>query len=294
MKKFTVVAAMAIAATSTFMSCGDSTPKADLKNDVDSVSYAIGMAQTQGLKPYLERQLGIDTTYMADFIKGLNEGANAGDNKKKAAYYAGIQIGQQISNQVVKSINHELYGEDSTKTISMKNFMAGFISGTTGKKGLMTVEQASMLAQTKIQQIKAREMEKQYGPNKKAGEAFLAANKKKAGVVTLPSGVQYKVIKEGKGAIPADTSLVKVQYEGRTIDGKVFDSSYKRNAPATMRCNQTIKGWTEAIVRMPVGSVWEVYIPQELAYGERQLPEIKPFSTLIFKIELLSIENGKK
>lgn len=294
MKKFTVVAAMAIAITSAFMSCGNSAPKADLKNDVDSVSYAIGMAQTQGLKPYLERQLGIDTTYMADFIKGLNEGANAGDNKKKAAYYAGIQIGQQISNQVVKSINHELYGEDSTKTISMKNFMAGFISGTTGKKGLMTVEQASMLAQTKIQQIKAREMEKQYGPNKKAGEAFLAANKKKAGIVTLPSGVQYKVIKEGTGAIPADTSVVKVQYEGRTIDGKVFDSSYKRNSPATMKCNQTIKGWTEAIVRMPVGSIWEVYIPQELAYGERQLPDIKPFSTLIFKIELLSIENGKK
>lgn len=294
MKKFTVVAAMAIATTSAFMSCGNSAPKADLKNDVDSVSYAIGMAQTQGLKPYLERQLGIDTTYMADFIKGLNEGANAGDNKKKAAYYAGIQIGQQISNQVVKSINHELYGEDSTKTISMKNFMAGFISGTTGKKGLMTVEQASMLAQTKIQQIKAREMEKQYGPNKKAGEAFLAANKKKAGIVTLPSGVQYKVIKEGTGAIPADTSVVKVQYEGRTIDGKVFDSSYKRNSPATMKCNQTIKGWTEAIVRMPVGSIWEVYIPQELAYGERQLPDIKPFSTLIFKIELLSIENGKK
>lgn len=294
MKKLTVVAAMAIAATSAFMSCGNSTPKADLKNDVDSLSYAIGMAQTQGLKGYLERNLGVDTTYMADFIKGLNEGANAGDNKKKAAYYAGIQIGQQISNQMMKGINHELFGEDSTKTISLKNFMAGFISGTTGKKGLMTVEQAGMMAQTKMQQIKAKEMEKQYGPNKKAGEDFLAANKKKAGVVTLPSGVQYKVIKEGTGAIPADTSTVKVHYEGRTIDGKVFDSSYKRNSPATMKCNQTIKGWTEAIVHMPVGSVWEVYIPQELAYGERQLPEIKPFSTLIFKIELLGIENGKK
>jgi len=294
MKKFTVVAAMAIAATSAFMSCGNSTPKANLKNDVDSVSYAIGMAQTQGLKNYLVNQLGIDTTYMADFIKGLNEGANAGENKKKAAYYAGIQIGQQISNQMMKGINHELFGEDSTKTISMKNFMAGFISGTTGQKGLMTVEQAGAFAQTKIQQIKAKEMEKQYGPNKKAGEAFLAANKKKAGVVTLPSGVQYKVIKEGTGALPADTSVVKVQYEGRTIDGKVFDSSYKRNAPATMKCNQVIKGWTEALVHMPVGSVWEVYIPQELAYGERQLPDIKPFSTLIFKIELLGIENGKK
>lgn len=294
MKKFTVVAAMAIATTSAFMSCGNSTPKANLKNDVDTLSYAIGMAQSQGVKGYLERNLGVDTTYMADFIKGLNEGANAGDNKKKAAYYAGIQIGQQIGNQMMKGINHELFGEDSTKTISLKNFMAGFVSGTTGKKGLMTVEQASMLAQTKMQQIKTKEMERQYGPNKKAGEDFLAANKKKAGVVTLPSGVQYKVIKEGSGAIPADTSVVKVQYEGRTIDGKVFDSSYKRNSPAKMKCNQTIKGWTDAMVHMPVGSVWEVYIPQELAYGERQLPEIKPYSTLIFKIELLSIEKDKK
>lgn len=293
MKKFTVVAAMAITAAS-FMSCGNSTPKANLKSDVDTLSYAIGMAQTQGLKEYLVNRQGIDTTYIAEFIKGLNEGANAGDNKKKSAYYAGLQIGQQISNQIVKSINYQLFGEDSTKTISMKNFMAGFVSGTTGKKGLMTVEQASMLAQTKMQQIKEQETEKQYAPNRKAGEDFLAANKKKEGVVTLPSGVQYKVIKEGKGATPTDSSTVKVHYEGRTIDGKVFDSSYKRNNPQTFNCKQTIKGWAEAITKMPVGSTWEIYIPQELAYGSRSTGDIKPFSTLIFKIELLEIVPQKK
>ena len=281
--------AVAVAAVS---SCGNSTPKADLKSDVDSVSYAIGMAQTQGLKDYLVNNLGVDTTYMDEFIKGLNEGANAGDDKKKAAYYAGVQIGQQISNQMVKGINHELFGEDSTKTISLKNFMAGFISGTTGKKGLMTLEQANNVAQTKMQAIKTESMMKTYGPNKAAGEKFLAENAKKEGVKTLPSGVQYKVIKEGSGAIPTDTSMVKVHYEGRTIDGKVFDSSYKRNEPITLRCNQTIKGWTDAIVHMPAGSIWEVYIPQELAYGERAQGDIKPFSVLIFKIELVSV-NGK-
>ena len=132
-------------------------------------------------------------------------------------------------------------------------------------------------------------MEKQYGPNKQAGEKFLAANKKKPGVVTLPSGLQYKVIKEGNGPMPKDTSLVKVNYEGKTIDGKVFDSSYKRGDAVTLRANQVIKGWTEALVRMPVGSVWEVYIPQELAYGEREQAQIKPFSALIFKIELVSL-----
>ena len=183
-----------------------------------------------------------------------------------------------------------MFGNDSTKTISLKSFMAGFVSGVTGKHGLMTAEQAGQTAQTKMQQMKAEQMMKQYGPNKEKGEKFLAENAKKEGVKTLPSGVQYKVIKEGSGAIPADTSKVKVNYEGRTIEGKVFDSSYKRNQPLTLRCNQTIKGWTDAMVHMPVGSVWEVYIPQNLAYGEREQGDIKPFSVLIFKIELLGIE----
>ena len=292
MKKLSIVAAMAIVAAG-FTACGNGTPKASLKSDVDSMSYAIGMAQTQGLKEYLVNQLGVDSAYMGEFIKGLNEGANAGDNKKKAAYYAGIQIGQQIANQMVKGINHEVFGEDSTKTISMKNFMAGFISGTTGKNGLMTMEQAGTVAQTKMQEIKAREMEKTYGPNKEEGVKFLAANAKKDGVKTLPSGVQYKVLKEGTGAVPADTSLVKVHYEGRLLNDSVFDSSYKRGEPITLRCNQTIKGWTDAIVNMPAGSIWEVYIPQELAYGEREQGMIKPFSALVFKIELLEV-NPKK
>ena len=289
MKKFSFMAALAIVAAG-MVSCGKSTTKANLKSDVDTLSYAIGMAKTQGLKEYLVERMDVDTTYMKEFIKGLNEGANAGDDKKKAAYYAGIQIGQQISNIMMKNINREVFGNDSTKTISLKNFMAGFVSGVTGKNGLMTAEQASMTAQSKMQQMKAEQMMKQYGPNKEKGEKFLAENAKKEGVKTLPSGVQYKVIKEGTGAIPADTSKVKVNYEGRTIEGKVFDSSYKRNQPLTLRCNQTIKGWTDAMVHMPVGSVWEVYIPQNLAYGEREQGDIKPFSVLIFKIELLGIE----
>lgn len=288
MKKFTCIAAVAVAATA-FYSCGNSTPKADLKTDVDTMSYAMGLSQTQGLKEFLVGNMGIDTTYMSEFVKGLNDGANAGDDKAKAAYYAGIQIGQQISNRMIKGINSEAFGEDSTKSISLKNFMAGFVAGATTGKGLMTVAEAQEIAQKKLQQIKAKSMMTKYGENKAAGEKFLAANKKKAGVVTLPSGVQYKVIKMGNGEMPKDTSLVKVNYEGRTIDGKVFDSSYQRKQPLELRANQVIKGWTDALVHMPVGSVWEVYIPQELAYGEREQAQIKPFSALIFKIELLSV-----
>ena len=288
MKKLTVVASVAIAAA-IFTSCGNSTPKANLKSDIDSMSYAIGMAQTQGLKEYLIYRMGIDTAYVDEFVKGVNVGANAGDDKKKAAYYAGIQIGQQISTQMIKGINHEVFGGDSTQTVSLKNFMAGFVSGYTGKKGLMTMDQAGQVAQLKMQQIKTKSMEKIYGSNRKKGEQFLAENAKKEGVKTLPSGVQYKVIKEGTGAMPADTSKVKVHYEGRTIDGKVFDSSYKRGEPVEMRCNQMIKGWTDALTHMPAGSVWEVYIPQELAYAEREAGDIKPFSALVFKIELIDV-----
>ena len=284
------VAAMAMSAA-IFTGCGNSTPKANLKSDVDTLSYVFGMARTQGLKEYLS-QTGVDTTYMADFIKGLNEGANSGDDKKKAAYYAGIQIGQQIANQWVSGMNRELFGDDSTKTISLKNLMAGFVSGIKAN-GLMTVDSANVIAQSLMQTIKAKELEKTYGSNKEAGEKFLAANAKKDGVKTLPSGVQYKVIKEGNGAIPADTSLVKVHYEGKTVEGKVFDSSYERGEPINLRCNQTIKGWTDAMVHMPAGSVWEVYIPQDLAYGEREQGDIKPFSALIFKIELIEV-NPKK
>ena len=289
MKKFTFVAAMAIAAASFVTSCGNSTSsKPNLKHAVDTLSYAMGMAQTQGLKQYLA-QMEIDTTYMDAFIKGLNEGANAGDDKKKTAYYTGLQIGQQLSTQLVKGVNHEAFGSDSTKTISLKNLLAGFLTGVKGKKGVMTVDQAQILAQNKMKAIKAASMEKEFGANKAAGEKFLAENKKKPGVVTLPSGLQYKVIKEGSGAIPSDTTMVKVHYEGRTIDGKVFESSYKNGQPVEIQPKQFIAGWTEALTHMPAGSVWEVYIPQNLGYGERQAGDIKPFSTLIFKIELISV-----
>ena len=281
---------MAIAAAA-FSACGNSSaPKADLKTDLDSMSYAIGYLQSQYVRQAIEQGQVVDTTYMDEFVKGINEGANAGDDKKRAAYIMGLQVGQQISSQLVKGVNREVFGDDSTKTISLKNLLAGFISGATGKKGLMTQENANQIAQSKMEAIKAKTMQKQYGPNKAAGEKFLAANKKKAGVVTLPSGLQYKVIKEGKGAIPADTTTVKVQYEGRTIDGKVFESSYKNGqGPMTMQPRQMIPGWTEALTHMPEGSVWEVYIPQNLAYKDRQAGQIKPYSALIFKIELVKV-----
>ena len=290
MKTLKTLAIMATAAL-TFSACGNSSaPRADLKTDIDSMSYAIGLLQSQYVRQAIQQGQVIDTTYIDDFVKGINEGVNAGDDKKKAAYIMGLQVGQQLSTQLVKGVNQQVFGDDSTKTISLKNLLAGFITGATGKTGLMTPEIANQVAQSKMEQIKSATMTKQYGANKVAGEKWLAVNKKKPGVVTLPSGLQYKVIKEGTGAIPADTTTGKVQYEGRTIDGKVFESSYKNgNGPVSMVPAQMIPGWTQALTRMPEGSIWEVYIPQQLAYKERQAGNIKPFSTLIFKIELVKV-----
>ena len=291
MKKVSIF--MAIAAAASLASCTAQAPKANLKTDIDSLSYSIGMAQTQGLKGYLTGRLDVDTAYMAEFIRGLNEGANK-TSKKDIAYMAGLQIGQQISNQMMKGINQELFAGDSTKTISKDNFMAGFIAGTLEKGGVMTMEAAQEYTRTAMETIKAKAMEEKYADNKAAGEKFLAENKAKEGVKTTESGLQYKVITEGKGEIPADTCKVKVNYKGTLIDGTEFDSSYKRNEPATFRANQVIKGWTEALTMMPVGSKWELYIPQELAYGSRESGQIKPFSTLIFEVELVGIEKDKK
>ena len=239
---------MALAAAAGLASCTAQSPKANLKTDVDSLSYAIGMARTEGLDQYLAQQ-GIDSTQMTDFLKGFNEGASKID-KKDVAYMAGLQIGQMVSKQWVEGFNQQIFGGDSTQTISRENLLAGFVAGVVGK-GIMTKE----------------------------------------GVVTTPSGLQYKIITKGTGEIPADSSKVKVNYKGTLIDGTEFDSSYKRKEPATFRANQVIKGWTEALTMMPVGSKWELYIPQELAYGARETGgPIKPFSTLIFEVELVGIE----
>ena len=286
MKKISFLAAMAIAAI-TMTSCDGNAPQASLKSDVDSFSYALGMAQTQGLKPYLSDRMGVDTTYLADFIKGVNEGANAGDDKKRTAYFAGLQIGQQIANQMVKGYNFELFGEDSTKTISLRNLLAGLVSGVTGKGGKMTIQEADSTAQALMAAIKAH----RFDENKQKGVAFLEENAKKEGVKVTESGLQYKVLNEGNGAVPTDTSTVEVNYEGRLVDGTVFDASNKYgDKPATFRVNQVIKGWTEALKMMPAGSEWEIYIPEELAYGAQGSRGIDPLSALIFKVELVNVK----
>lgn len=279
---------VAIVAAAGLASCTAQAPKANMKNDVDSLSYMMGITNTQGLDMYLTQQFGVDTAYMADFIKGVQEGAGK-TSKKDVAYMAGLQIGQQVGGRMFEMMSQRIFGNDSTQTLNKDNFLAGFIS-TLQKKNVISMDEASAYVQTKAEAIKAKSTEKQFAENKTAGEKFLAENAKKEGVKTTASGLQYKIIKEGKGAIPTDSSKVKVNYKGTLIDGTQFDSSYDRKEPTTFRANQVIKGWTEALTMMPVGSKWELYIPQDLAYGAREAGQIKPFSALIFEVELVDIE----
>ena len=209
MKKFAILAVIAVAAT--LSSCFNKAPKADLKEELDTLSYAAGLAQTQGLKRYLVEQVGMDTTYIDEFIKGLLEGAQADDSPKTKAYYAGVQIGQQISGQIIKNLNYQLFGEDSVSTVSLDNFMAGFIAGTTEKGALMTVEEADSTFMTKLQSFRARQIEKEYAEWKQQNIDFMAATAKKDGILSLGDGIFYTVETEGKGAVPADSNLVALR-----------------------------------------------------------------------------------
>ena len=286
MKKIVLFAA--IAAATGLASCTAQAPKANLKSEIDSLSYMMGITNTQGLMDFASQRLGVDSAQYADFIKGIQAGISQ-TAKSEKAYIAGIQIGQQLSGDMFQNINSQLFGNDSTQTLSKDNFLAGFFEALKGAG--VSMEDAKQFVQTRTEAIKAKALEEKYGENKAAGEKFLEENKSKEGVVTTESGLQYKIIKAGKGEIPTKESTVKVNYKGTLIDGTEFDSSYKRNAPATFRADQVIKGWTEALTMMPVGSKWELYIPQELAYGARETGgQIKPFSTLIFEVELLEIE----
>ena len=287
MKKIVLFAAIVAAAG--LASCTAQAPKANMKSEIDSLSYMMGITNSQGLKDFAEQRMGVDSASYADFIKGIEAGINK-TTKSDKAYAAGVQIGQQLSSDMYNNMNMQLFGEEGAESLSKDNFLAGFFAAAKNKSSI-SMDEAMKFVKDRTEAIKAKAMEEKYGENKAAGEKFLEENKTKEGVVTTESGLQYKVIKAGKGEIPTKESTVKVNYKGTLIDGTEFDSSYKRNAPATFRADHVIKGWTEALTMMPVGSKWELYIPQELAYGARETgADIKPFSTLIFEVELLEIE----
>jgi FKBP-type peptidyl-prolyl cis-trans isomerase FklB len=201
--------------------------------------------------------------------------------KDKFSYALGMNLGTSLHKQSV--------------SVDPNILARGLKDALAGGKTLLTEDQARaalMEVQNEMRKKQQEQMQQAGAASKKEGEAFLAANKTKDGVVTLPSGLQYKILTPGTGPKPSASDSVVCNYRGTLINGTEFDSSYKRGEPATFPVSGVIKGWTEALQLMPVGSKWQLFVPSDLAYGERSpAPEIGPDSTLIFEVELVSIQN---
>ena len=254
---------------------------------VDTFSYLLGMANSNGLKAYLSQRMGIDTAYVEDFLKGFQQKELTEADKREKARLAGMEIREQVETQVWSNANRQI--DDSVDVLNHEQFIKGFQNGIFPVDTTFSMDSAQSLVQKQMAYYHKVKMEKKYGANRLAGEQFLKLNAKQDSVQTTASGLQYKVITMGTGEKPQKTDRVKVDYEGRLIDGTVFDSSYKRGKPATFPVGQVIAGWTEALCMMPVGSKWEVYVPQELGYGDREQQKIPPFSCLVFTVELHEI-----
>ena len=250
-----------------------------LQSVEDSLCYATGIQMTNGLIPFLIGQKGVDTTYLYKFIEGF-EAAIAKENNadELTAYAAGIDVAKMMTTSMLSSAKRNLSGMVDSLNIDM--MAKGFVDAL--KKDHTVFNDST------AQHFVTVHKEQQALKIKEAGENFLKENGQQPDVVTLPSGLQYKVLRQGTGAVAGPNDKVEVKYEGRLINGTVFDSSYTRTPQTnTFSPSQVIKGWTEALTIMPEGSMWELYIPYNLAYGERGAgADIPPYSTLIFKVEV--------
>lgn len=247
----------------------------------DSLSYAMGMDATNGLIPFLQQQLGVDTAYMYKFVEGFKTAIDKEQNNKElTAYAAGVQIAKMVEDRMITQASQKMAG--AVDSISTDMFYKGFLAWLEKDSTLFNSDNAQKYIVNTQDALHQKMIAK--------GLEFLTTNATKEGVKSTSSGLQYKVLQEGHGEIATKDDEVEVKYEGKLIDGTIFDSSYERNPQTTkFRPTQVIKGWTEALTMMPEGSTWELYIPYNLAYGERQAGKIPPYSTLIFKVELIKV-----
>lgn len=288
--KFRSMLVVALAATLSFSAFAAKKTKKNNKKVAQPVmvkpvsptdfSYAAGVAQSASLAQFLAQRSGVDSAHIKDFVEGLNKEVSADEAAKLRALLASIDIKKQMP-QIVQSMNQQATGKGDTTYVDATIFLKGLTEGLL-KTNTLSADSATKIEQQQYdyytQQLKTRNAD------------FLKNYAKQKGVKSTASGLLYKVIKEGDGAMPTDTSEVEVHYEGKLVDGTVFDSSYKRGETATFAVNQVIKGWSEAVKLMKVGAEYEVCLPYEIAYGERGTRGIPPYSTLIFKIELKGIK----
>lgn len=293
----------AIAATALLTACNKpGATNVKLNSDIDSLSYALGLQQQandEQIKQMLV-QMGSDSIYVEEFFKGFKDGLKAGDNKKEMAYMMGQQSGMSTKLRMFAEVEHSVFAGDSTKHVSVTNFMMGLNDSRRGRvafhdKNGKVMDQAEMNVMLKglVDRMSSAASEKMYGDKKKASEQYMAKVAKEAGVKPLKDGIYYKEIKPGDGKKPTLEQMIEVEYEGRLVDGTVFDST-KNHGEATskMPLGQMIPGWQKALVEMPAGSEWELYIPYTEGYGVKESGPIPPYSTLIFKIKLVSVSDA--
>ena len=265
MKKSSVLAVSA-AALFAMASCGTkNSTDVNLVSDIDSLSYSIGVLNfNPQMKNALTQQFNIDSTAFSAFVQGFMEGANSSNAKEKARAL-GYQMGMTMaSDDAIERMGQYFFDGDSTK---------------------LSLEEARAVMTDYQRKMNEAKMLKQYGDWKVENEKFLADNKVKEGVEATASGLQYKVIRKGNGAVPTDSTQLAVRYKGKLIDGTVFDES-KDKAFECTPSGFVIEGWKEALKLFPAGSKVEIYVPQNLGYGAANRGKIKPFSTLIFEMEI--------
>ena len=256
--------------------CPSKVKTVELKNFTDSINYAFGMLNGDQMRMYLLAN-DTDGTAQKDFIENINKAMKVSARNPQL-----VMMGKQIGSAIREQEPTGLLGMENVAT-NFELIKQGFVNGMYDYDTQFDSRTAGEYIENTMTQIK-------YGEAIAAGKKFLEENKLKEGVITTESGLQYEVIKMGKGAKPTATDKVKVHYHGTLTDGTVFDSSVDRGEPITFALNQVIPGWTEGVQLMPVGSKFRFYVPQELGYGARQAGSIPPYSTLIFEVELLGIE----
>lgn len=251
----------------------DPKEKTRLGNELKAKLDSINISNTQNIEMLL---------------KGISERLQASD--QNFAYSKGLEVGDQLNRMTVE-FSKQVLGNDESAELNKEAILLGLTNAI--KKQPLLIPNSNEMVQARINALQEKEQEAKKAASAEIiakGDKFMAENATKEGVVTLPSGLQYKVITQGTGAIPTAGDRVKVNYHGTLIDGKVFDSSVDRGEPITFGVTQVIPGWTEALQMMPVGSKWILYVPYNLAYGDRDGGPIPPYSNLIFEVELLDIE----
>ncbi|MBR4297293.1 MAG: FKBP-type peptidyl-prolyl cis-trans isomerase [Bacteroidaceae bacterium] len=247
----------------------------------DSASYAVGVLQAASLKQYLLQNEGVAPEHIGTALEALNAKMSAEEVDRYIAFAAGLKIARMNENMVSR-LNQQLTGKADTTFLNTALMNQALADANTGKTSMLTSEQAMALMERQ-EKFVAEGL-------RLVSQKWLDENAQKEGVVTTASGLQYKVLVQGTGKKATTENTVEVHYEGSLIDGTVFDSSYKRNQTASFKPTQVIKGWTEALQLMPEGSTWELYIPYNLAYGEKGNQNIPPCSTLIFKVQVIAVK----